>query len=78
MNPALIAQIAGWITAAVSAAPKIIAAYNAIRNFIMDLFGAGVITKAQQDALMAHTDATVEAFLKGEPPPAWTVEPDPA
>lgn len=78
MSSVLITQIANWITAAISAAPKILAAYTAIRNFIMGLFGAGLITKEQQDTLMAHTDAVVEAFIKGEPPPAWTVEPDPA
>lgn len=77
MNPALIAQIAGWITLSVSAAEKLIPAVQAAIAFIRNLFSAGLIDAATQDKLMAHVDAVTLAFVKGETPPQWTVEPDP-
>lgn len=77
MNPALIGQIANWISIAIGAAPKVEQAVRDAIVFIDGLFGAGVIDKATQDKLMAHIDASLLSFIKNTPPPAWTVEPDP-
>lgn len=77
MTPALIGQIANWIALGISAAPKVEEAVRAAITFINNLFGSGLIDKATQDALMKYVDDTTLAFIKGEPPVAWTVEPDP-
>lgn len=77
MNPALIAQIAQWITLGISAASDIKKAVQVAVDFIGALFGSGLINAAQQSALMMHVDTTALAFLHGDTPPAWTVEPDP-
>lgn len=74
---AIIAQIAAWIQALISAAPKVEVAVRDIIAFVKGLFGAGVIDKKTQDDLLAFVDNVALAFLKNEPPPAWTVEPDP-
>lgn len=76
-TPAMIGQVADWIALAISAAPKIANAVQDAIKFVGALFGAGLIDKATQDALMAHIDDLALAWLKGETPPAWTVEPDP-
>ncbi len=72
-----VALIANWIPVVLAAAqniPKVVQDWTA---FIKNLVGAGVITKADQDALMAYLDDCLLAWAKGEVPPAWTVEPDP-
>jgi hypothetical protein len=71
--PAILAVIQGII----AAAPKILDAYNAAKAFINGLFGAGLITSDQQAQLHSQVDAVVTAILSGNPPPEWTVEPDP-
>lgn len=77
LSPAIIAQIAGWISALISAAPKVETAVRDIIAFVKNLFGAGLIDKKTQDGLLAYVDQVALAFLKDEPPPAWLVEPDP-
>lgn len=77
MSPALIGQIANYISLAIGLAPKVEEAVKAAIAFINGLFGSGEITKSQQDELMAHVDAVLLAFVHDTPPPAWTVEPDP-
>jgi hypothetical protein len=62
---------------AIKLEPKVEAIVIAFKNTISHLFHAGVIDKATQDLLHAHLDAVALAFVNGEPPPAWTVEPDP-
>jgi hypothetical protein len=77
LTPAIIEQVAAWIAALISAAPKVEVAVRDIIAFVKNLFGAGVIDKETQDDLLAYVDKVALAFLKDEPPPAWTVEPDP-
>lgn len=76
--PAIVLEIVAVIQAIVKNAPDIVKAFAAVKTFINGLFGAGAITKAQQDDLMAHVEAVLGAHLLGNPPPEWTVEPDPA
>lgn len=75
--PAIVTTIIGMIPAIIKAAPDVVKAYELIRAFVEGLFGNKVITKVQQDYIMAMVDAYVAAFKAGEIPPAWTVEPDP-
>lgn len=77
MNPALLLQIANWISVAISAAKNLKPAVEDAIAFVKGLFGSGLITKEQQDALMGYVDACTLAFVHDDPPPAWTVEPDP-
>ena len=77
MNPATILLVVQGIQAAVAAAPQVAEIVTKAKDFIASLFGAGLITKAQQDAMAAHVDAVCEAALNGQEPPQWLVEPDP-
>lgn len=72
-----IGTIIAAIEAAIAAAPKVIAAAAAARDFVAGLFGAGAIDKATQDALFNHIEGLAKAVLTGGPSPAWTVEKDP-
>lgn len=74
----IVSQVAGYIALAISGAPVIQKAVQNAITFIETLFKAGVITKEDQDKLMAHVDDIALATIHGEPPPAWTVEPDPS
>lgn len=65
------------IQGAIAAAPKVLEALAAAKQFVSGLFGAGLIDAATQDKLHAHCDEVAMAFIRGEVPPAWTVEPDP-
>lgn len=76
--PAWIVTIISIIQTAVKHAPDAIEFIQQAKEFIGALFGAKQIDAATQNALMAHCDAILEAFKSGAPPPAWTVEPDPA
>lgn len=73
----IVSTIVSVIQAIVKYAPDAAKAYTAVKGFIMSLFGAGVISKADQDKLFAYVDATLKAHEAGNPPPQWTVEPDP-
>lgn len=65
------------IQLAVAAAPKVEALYVKGKEFISALFGAGLLTIEQQDALHKHVDALQALALAGIVPDAWKVEPDP-
>lgn len=75
--PPIVVQIANWIPTILSIAPKVQEAVKSIAAFIQGLFSSGVITKEQQDQLMAYLDACAVSWLHGETPPAWQVEADP-
>lgn len=71
------ALLATWLPLIFSAAtdiPKVVQNWIA---FVKALAGAGIITAAEQDKLMAFLDGLLLSWAKGEIPPAWTVEPDP-
>lgn len=76
--PAVLLTLIPWIQAVIKAAPNVIDAVNVIKQTISGLFGAKIIDAATQDRLFKHVDDTVTSFVKGTPPPEWTVEPDPA
>lgn len=69
--------ITAAIQATILAAPKVMEAVRAAREWIAGLFQAGVIDAVTQNRLNAWADATGEAWLRGETPPAWAVEADP-
>jgi hypothetical protein len=77
MNTALISVIVQLIQGAISAAPGVIKIVEQVKQFIFGLFITGAIDQATQNALMLHVDAVCDAVENGDPPPAWTVEPDP-
>ena len=77
MTPTAFLLIVQGIQAAIAAAPEIASIMTAAKDFVSSLFGAGVITAAQQDALHAHIDDLVFALLNGNEPPEFTIEPDP-
>jgi argininosuccinate lyase len=73
----IVSSIVSAIQLAIAAAPKAVALYEDSKAYISALFKAGVISKADQDALHAHVDAIQAAVEAGEVPPSWSVEPDP-
>lgn len=73
----VVSTIVSVIQAIVKYAPDALKAYTAVKQFIAGLFGAGVISKEDQDKLFAYVDSVLAAHTAGEVPPAWTVEPDP-
>ena len=73
----LIAAIVTALELAIRAEPEAAAIVKAGKKFIKATFGAGVITKEQQNALHAHVDAYQTAILAGQTPPEFLVEPDP-
>lgn len=74
---ALLPLILQGIQAAISAAPSVIAIVQSAKDFISSLFGAGLITKAQQDALHQAIDAHAALVAQGIIPDWWKVEADP-
>lgn len=72
-----ITAIIALFQAAIQAAPKVAELVVKAKEYIAALFGAGLITKDQQDRLFAHMAELQAAALTGNPPPHWTVEPDP-
>lgn len=77
MNPALILLILQGIQAAISAAPGVLEIIAKGKDFINALFGANLITKAQQDALHGSIDAHAALVASGIIPEWWKVQPDP-
>lgn len=73
----VVSSIMSAIQLAISAAPQVVKLYEQAKTFISALFSAGVITKADQDALHAHIDAIQKAVENGEVPPSWQIEKDP-
>jgi hypothetical protein len=78
MGPADLLALVSIIQSAIAAAPQLVSLVTSAKAFIAELFGAGVITKAQQDQLHAHVDAICSAVLTGKEPPEFQVEADPA
>lgn len=78
MNAAGILLIIQGIQAALTAAPQIEALAEEARKWLAALFEAGVITAEVQNQLDAHVTEVVKAVLEGNPPPEFTVEPDPS
>jgi hypothetical protein len=77
MTTVQISVILGIITQAIAAAPQIAQAVSQMKELVSALFGSKLITKSQQDALMAYCDANQQLALAGIRPAAWSVEPDP-
>lgn len=77
MNPALIALILQGLEAAIAAAPAVVAIVTKAHELIDTLFGANLITKAQQDAMHATIDARAALVAAGIIPDWWKVQPDP-
>lgn len=74
----VISSLMSAIQLAIAAAPKVVKLYEDAKTFISALFSAGVISKADQDAMHAHVDLIQAAVDAGTIPPSWTVETDPA
>lgn len=60
--------------AAITAAPQVEALVVKAKDYLSEMFSAGLITKEQQNALHAHVDSLCAAFLAGNVPPEFTVE----
>lgn len=78
LNPATILLIVQGIQAAIQAAPMVVGIVNSAKAYIASLFEAGLISKAQQDAIHAHVDAIAASAASGQTPPEFTVEADPS
>lgn len=66
------------VLAAIQAAPQIEALVKSGKEFITELFNAGLITAEIQNATFAYVDGVCAAAKAGVIPPALQVEPDPA
>jgi hypothetical protein len=77
MGPGEILLLVQAIQAVIAAAPQIAELAVKTKDYIAALFGAGIITKEQQDKLHAHVDAVCAAAIAGTELPHWTVEADP-
>lgn len=78
MGPAEILLVVQAIQAIIAAAPQIAEVAIKTKDYVAALFGAGVITKEQQDKIHAHVDAVCAAALAGQELPHWQVEADPS
>ena len=76
MPPTVLMALDG-LEALIQAEPQIASVVSAVKNLITGLFGAGIITADQQNALHARIDAVAAAAQAGQVLPEWTVEPDP-
>lgn len=76
MSP-LILQIIAAMQLALKAAPAVQGLYDEFRKLVTMLFNGGLITIAQQQALMDWAEEHEKATLAGETPPEFQVEPDP-
>ena len=65
------------IEAALAGAPKAIELISQLKSFVSALFTAGLINKAEQDAIHAYVDARAAMAAAGITPDHWKVEPDP-
>lgn len=74
--PAILISIVSWVQLAASLGQEITPIIKAAKAFINSLFDDDVITKAQQDAVMAEIDRIAQGFANGIPE-WWAVEPDP-
>lgn len=61
------------ISAVKDSAPIVDAAKNVIAGWV----GDGTITEAQQNSLMSHVDALMNAALNNQEPPEFVIESDP-
>ena len=75
--PPLVLQVISILGLVTKAAPDIAAIYEKARDWFAMLFKGGLITREQQQDLMAWADAHEKAVLAGEVPPEFQVEPDP-
>lgn len=77
--PAIVLQIIALIQ--IASNPENIAtvkrAWESARQLFSMLFAGGLITVAQQEALMKFAEEHEAAVLRGEVPPEFTVEADP-
>ncbi len=64
------------ILAAVSAAPKVAALVQSAKEFITQMFNAGLISREVQNSTHAYVDAIVAMADASIVPPHWQVEPD--
>jgi hypothetical protein len=71
--PALVLSIISYISLAMKAAPTVVGIYDDGKALIQSLFSSGLITKDQQDSLMAWADAHQAATLAGQVPPEFVV-----
>lgn len=67
----------GAFQLAIQEAPHVAELIQKAKDYFSALFGAGLITAAEQDALHARIDTIAEYARKGQIPPGWEVEPDP-
>lgn len=58
-------------------APNVEKFATQVRQWIADMFAAGLITAETQDILMARVDEICAATLAGQELDSWKVEPDP-
>ena len=68
--------ILSGIQALLASAPSIVGLADQIKTVINNLFGSGVITADEQNALHAVCDAHMAATLAGQRPAALVVDPD--
>jgi hypothetical protein len=66
------------VMAAVQAAPAAVALANSAREFVTQMFVAGLISKEVQDATFTYCDAVCGAAKVGVVPASFQVRPDPA
>jgi hypothetical protein len=73
-----IAFIITLIQAGIKLAPDVIEFYAKAKRFIDSLFARGAIDAETQAKVRDFVDACQTAALSNQPPPHWTVEPDPS
>lgn len=77
MSPQMIA----WMSAVqglILIAPDVIRFSAKVKDWIADLFSAGVISVEQQNELYARVNEICRATLSGQLPDHWKVDPDPS
>lgn len=77
MNPSILLTILNGFQAAINAAPTVIELATKAKEFFGQMFSSGLISKAQQDALMLSIDSHAAMVNAGIVPDHWRVEQDP-
>lgn len=74
------ASVIAWMNAVqglLLIAPNIEQFAGQVRQWIQDMFTAGLITAETQNLLMARVDEICAAILAGQELDSWKVDPDP-
>jgi hypothetical protein len=76
LDSAGIATLIQAVETAIAAAPGVVEVVEKGKDFLVSVFSAADVPKETQDRVFNHVEEVTAAFLAGNVPPEFTVEPD--